>query len=660
MKKILLLALCSGLALASVFAQIPPAPTNLVAQLVSTPGTVPAVKLTWQHTINHATFKVYRSINDTSHFQPIGTTGMLQFLDYGTFMGGTFYYFVKALGNSVGQESPRSNIASITVVPPVLPPRGVIRGTVIDDSTLAPIRHAVVRFFRFTAINHSSPMTYTDSLGRYQASLDTGTYLIKAEVFANFVTGPLYRPEWFDNAPDPSTATPVAVAESSLFVANFALTRLAPPSYAFINGRVTDTAGVPLRNASVAVLRTMQEMAYLAATTGTTPGLGEEIADLEGVGHTRGVVWRGRTDSLGNYHARVIAGRPYIAMASKIGFLPEFFDNKTNPTEADVIFLGRDTSGIDFSLAVRLLPQNSISGWVRDSLGTGVPSRIALIPVAIAPFPNLVPIRFGHTDSTGVYTISNVHAGKYFVRALPFSGYGPAFYKAGAYGVVHWQDADSVNITGNITGIDVGVVPITSPGLVRLSGRVRASNGSPLNGVVLVARTSQGTVVGCGFTDGSGSYAIDAIPSGAVTVSVDRTGFAATDRNITVPSSTFSVPNIDYTLNPSSPTSVSPLSVPAQFILDQNYPNPFNPSTTISFNLQFNSVVSLTVYNLLGQEVATILKGEVTGGKHDIIWNGIDDAGRGVASGLYFYRLKATSVSGGQEFSQMKKMVLLK
>ena len=660
MNKTLLFALCFVLALTSAFAQIPPAPTNLVAQMAPAPGTAGAVKLTWQSTSNHFAFRVYRSTQDTSNFHPIAMSGMLQFLDFNVVSGTTYYYFVTAIGNTIGQESPPSNVASITVGPPVLPPRGVIRGTVIDDSTLAPIRRAAIRFFRLTTINCFGPITYTDSLGRYQASLDTGTYLIKAEVFANSVMGPQYRPEWFDNAPDPSTATPVAVAESSLFVADFALTRLAPPSFAFINGRVTDTAGVPLRNASVAVLRTMQEMAYLAATTGTTPGLGNEIAYIEGVGHTRGVVWSGRTDSLGNYHARVIAGRPYIAMASKIGFLPEFFDNKTNPTEADVIFLARDTSGIDFSLAGRPLPQNSISGWVRDSLGTGVPSRIALIPVAIAPFPSLVPIRFGHTDSTGVYTISNVHAGKYFVRALPFSGYGPAFYKAGAYGVIHWQDADSVNITGNVTGIDVGVVPITSPGLVRLSGRVRASNGSPLNGVVLVARTSQGAVLGCGFTDGSGSYAIDAIPSGAVTVSVDRTGFAATDRNITVPSSTFGVTNIDYTLTPSSPTSVGPSSQPGQFILDQNYPNPFNPSTTISFNIPTNSMVGLSVYNLLGQEVATILKGEVAAGKHDVVWNGTDNAGYGVASGLYFYRLRATAVSGGQEFSQMRKMVLLK
>ena len=629
--------------------------------MTPTPGTAGAVKLTWQYPINNFAFRVYRSVHDTSNFQAIGMTGMLQFLDFSVTPGTTYYYYVTARGNTVGQESPPSNIASITVTPPIFPPRGTIRGTVIDDSTLAPIWHARVRFFRQNSpVVNSGPMVYSDSLGRYQAVLDTGTYLIKAEVLVNSVNGPLYRPEWYDNAPDPSTATPVAVAESSLFVADFALTRLAPPSYAYINGSVTDTAGLPLRNASVAVLRTMQEMAYLAATTGTTPGLGNEIANLEGVGHTQGVVWSGRTDSLGNYHARVVSGRPYIAMASKNGFLPEFFNNKTSPTEADIIFLVNDTSGVDFSLAVRPLPQNSISGRVKDSLGTGVASRIALIPVAIVPFPNTVPIRFGHTDSLGVYTLSNVPAGKYFVRALPFSGYGPAFYKAGAYGVVHWQDADSVNITGNVAGIDVGVVPITSPGLVRITGRVRAANGSPLNGVALVATSPQGAVAGCGFSDGTGGYVIDAIPAGALTVSVDEIGYSGANRNLSIPPNTFAVSSIDYTLNPLSPTSVTQSTVPTEFTLDQNYPNPFNPNTTISFALPARSVVTMTVYNLLGQEIATLMNGELAAGSHKLVWNGTDKAGQTVASGLYFYRLRATAVSGGQEFSQMKKMILLK
>jgi hypothetical protein len=219
-----------------------------------------------------------------------------------------------------------------------------------------------------------------------------------------------------------------------------------------------------------------------------------------------------------------------------------------------------------------------------------------------------------------------------------------------------------VNITGNVTGINIGVRRITSLGLVHVSGAVRATSGAVLIGAVLVARTAQGEVVGCGFSDVSGSYTIDAVPSGTITVDVDRYGYGRSQRTISIGSSTFTANGIDYTLSPSSPTSVRPgsTSVPSAFSLNQNYPNPFNPSTTISFNLPVNSRVSLTVYNLLGQEITTILNGEIAAGTRDVVWNGKDNSGLTVASGLYFYRLRATPVAGGQEFSQMRKMMLVK
>jgi hypothetical protein len=356
---------------------------------------------------------------------------MLEFHDFDLTPGTTYYYYVKTLGTTVGQESPRSNIASITVPIPVPPPRGTIAGTVVDDSTLAPIRGVLIRFYRrITTVTMMPPAAITDSLGHYQALLDTGTYLVKADPTMHTPTGPLYVPEWYNNVPEPSQATPIVVAESSLFVANFGLARLVPPSYAYINGTVTDTLGTPLRSATVAIMRTLQEMTFLAATSGSTPGLGEEIAELPVVGHTLGTLWTGRTDSLGNYHARLVSGKSYIALATKEGYLPEYFNNKTNPAEADIIFLARDTSGINFSLAVRPIPQNSMSGIVRDSLGTRVPSRILLTPVGRSPSPTVG--RYAHTDSLGAYTINNVEAGKYFVQAIPFSGYAPAFYKAGA------------------------------------------------------------------------------------------------------------------------------------------------------------------------------------------------------------------------------------
>ena len=95
-------------------------------------------------------------------------------------------------------------------------------------------------------------------------------------------------------------------------------------------------------------------------------------------------------------------------------------------------------------------------------------------------------------------------------------------------------------------------------------------------------------------------------------------------------------------------------SLPREFRLDQNYPNPFNPDTRIGFSLPSQSNVTLEVFSLLGQRVATLHEGSLPVGYHEVIWSGSDDNGSPVATGVYFYRLSA------ENFVQTKKMVLLK
>lgn len=100
--------------------------------------------------------------------------------------------------------------------------------------------------------------------------------------------------------------------------------------------------------------------------------------------------------------------------------------------------------------------------------------------------------------------------------------------------------------------------------------------------------------------------------------------------------------------------------IPDAFALEQNYPNPFNPTTTLRYALPKSSHVTLSIHNVLGQRVATV-RNDVQGpGVHDVVWNGLNDSGTQVASGVYFYRMEATPVDGGAALMGMKKMVLLK
>jgi len=92
-----------------------------------------------------------------------------------------------------------------------------------------------------------------------------------------------------------------------------------------------------------------------------------------------------------------------------------------------------------------------------------------------------------------------------------------------------------------------------------------------------------------------------------------------------------------------------------KFSLGKNYPNPFNPATIINYELRIANYVELTVYNVLGQKVACLASGMQNAGKHRVVWEGRDESGNYVNSGIYFYRLKT-------EYGQVetKRMLLIK
>ena len=95
-------------------------------------------------------------------------------------------------------------------------------------------------------------------------------------------------------------------------------------------------------------------------------------------------------------------------------------------------------------------------------------------------------------------------------------------------------------------------------------------------------------------------------------------------------------------------------NIPTEFSLGQNYPNPFNPITTINYSLPERSDINISVYNVIGQEIAVLLNMQKEHGYHSTSWNGIDRYGKPVSSGVYFARMKT------KNFSQTKKMLLLK
>ena len=137
--------------------------------------------------------------------------------------------------------------------------------------------------------------------------------------------------------------------------------------------------------------------------------------------------------------------------------------------------------------------------------------------------------------------------------------------------------------------------------------------------------------------------------------STETHNYTYTDNSLQGGTYTYRLKQTDYdgTFEYSDVVEVD-VTVPDVFSLEQNYPNPFNPSTMIKFSLAADSKVSLTVFDVLGQEVANLISGNLAAGLHEINFNASN-----INSGVYFYRIDAQAVDG-TNFSSVKKMILTK
>jgi len=94
--------------------------------------------------------------------------------------------------------------------------------------------------------------------------------------------------------------------------------------------------------------------------------------------------------------------------------------------------------------------------------------------------------------------------------------------------------------------------------------------------------------------------------------------------------------------------------LPTSYMIHQNYPNPFNPVTTLRYDLPEVALVNITIYDMMGRQVSTLVSSQQSAGYKSVRWNATNDAGSLVSAGLYLYMIQAGN------FKQTKKMILLK
>jgi hypothetical protein len=130
--------------------------------------------------------------------------------------------------------------------------------------------------------------------------------------------------------------------------------------------------------------------------------------------------------------------------------------------------------------------------------------------------------------------------------------------------------------------------------------------------------------------------------------------FSGGSTDITAPAQLVEATSVIRLTDMSTGVAGETTTVPSQFVLAQNYPNPFNPETVIKFEVAADMPVELTLSNLLGQRIRTLATGVHAAGQHAVSWNGTDDAGQQMPSGMYIYQLRAGNVV------QTRRMLLLR
>ena len=199
------------------------------------------------------------------------------------------------------------------------------------------------------------------------------------------------------------------------------------------------------------------------------------------------------------------------------------------------------------------------------------------------------------------------------------------------YLTVEYQYVIPVELTSFTAAVDFGVVELSW---------ITATETN--NQGFEVQRSAGGEFETIAFVEGHGT-------------TTEIQAYSYTDKSVNVGSYSYRLKQIDFggTFEYSNIVEVD-VPAPAVFALDQNYPNPFNPSTKIAFRLAVDSKVSLKVFDVLGQEVATLVNTNLGAGGHNVDFNASS-----LNSGVYLYRIEATGIDG-TNFVDVKKMILTK
>lgn len=292
---------------------------------------------------------------------------------------------------------------------------------------------------------------------------------------------------------------------------------------------------------------------------------------------------------------------------------------------------------------------------------TGFPGSVTQIGTASIDVPDqsltVFPIAVTGLAPTGselvveIFTPNGQTAGhSFFIGSNPDGETGPSYLLAADCGVTTPTPTGNIgfptmHIVMNVTGDEIIPVELTSFTASANSNQVTLSWSTATetnNSGFEVQKAVDGEFTTIGFVSGHGT-------------TTESQKYSYTDKNVEVGIYSYRLKQVDLdgTFEYANEVEVEVLP-PAEFSIAQNFPNPFNPSTKINYSLAVDSKVTLSVYNLLGEAVSTLVNNNVTAGTHTVNFDAVD-----FNSGVYFYSINAQGING-ESFTQVRKMMLTK
>ncbi len=352
-------------------------------------------------------------------------------------------------------------------------------------------------------------------------------------------------------------------------------------------------------------------------------------------------VYTAVTDDNGNYSIAAPFGSYYAFANCENGeYYTQFYDHVNSHSNATIIEISdTDISGIDFSLQPAVPePTFSITGTIF------IDNEPAIHPILVVAVSSDEDWEDAVTSSqAGIYTLQHVPAGNYTLVA--YSPSSPPTYYGGA---LNWENAEQVTVNQDLTGIDFYLSSGGDLGPYSLNGTITDQSGNSLPHTSIIVHDNDHNVIAFARSDAQGQYGFRRLPETVTSITVTKIGYGTLQEQITIGETTIAdyilmgYSNTDDQINPVLSARIS------------NYPNPFNPQTTISFEIPKATNLRLEIFNIKGQRVSTLINNSVKAGSHKVVWNGLDDRGRAVTSGIYFIRLQSEVQSATHKIMLLK------